>query len=469
MRRPSWLPSGPIPRRRAPAPLAVPVHGQSRWEPLSRRTVLRGFLRGALVTVALPPLEVFFNANGTAYACGGAIPRRFGLFFWGNGNRPDQWVPSGEGTDWTLSEELAPLVNVQDQISVVTGMSCKNTNTVPHTSGIAGLLCGVDLASVGSDWTVGGPTIDQQIAAQIGDGTLYRSLQTAATDITGQSWNGPSSNNPAEISPYALFERLFGSTFRDPDGSGTVDPTLALRSSVLDAIMEDTSALRARVGAADKARLDQHLEGIRELESRLAQLQEDPPNLEACARPAEPLTDYPDEGGRPQVSARSRAMVDMLAMAFACDQTRVFGHYIDEPVQDVLFPDMSAGHHSLTHDEAVPQPQVNQIVIDIVTEFAYLVEKFQSIPEADGTMLDNCAILACTEVSEGRTHSLDDMPIVIAGKACGTLRTGVHYRSYSQENVSKVLLTLTRAMDIPATAFGEGAMAATESLSEIEA
>jgi hypothetical protein len=447
----------------------VSLVAQARRAPLSRRTVLRGALRGAAVFLALPTLEAMLDGNGTAYACGGVIPRRFGLFFWGNGNLPPYWTPEGEGADWQLSPQLQPLANVKDQVTVVTGFSVKLVNDVPHTSGAAGILSGASAVYVGNDPTFSQPSIDQVIAAQIGGDTLYRSLQTSAIPVTGLSFNGPSSINPPESDPWALYQRLFGDTFREPGEEGVVDPTLALRRSVLDGVLEDIGALQGRVGAADRARLDQHLTGIRELEERLAQLEEDPPNLAACTRPAEPLASYPDVDGRPQLAARSRVMCDMLAMALACDQTRVFAHFLTEPLTDILFPGAAAGHHQLTHDEPDPQPTVSDITTQCVTELAYLVEAFRNVPEADGTLLDNCVILGCSEVSEGRTHSLDEMPIVLAGSCCGTLRTGQHVRSYTQDNASKIILSVIRAMDIPAASFGEDEAYVTDGLSEIEA
>jgi Protein of unknown function (DUF1552) len=434
----------------------------------SRRSLLRGSLRGLAVALALPPLECFFNGSGTAYACGGAIPRRFGLFFWGNGNLPDYWTPAETGAEWTLSEELAPLAALQSQITLITGMAVKFPNVYPHGSGLSGLLTGIDMVEVGSDTTVGGPSIDQLIAEQIGGETIYASLQTAATGASGQSYNGPSSRNPAETDPYLFFERIFGPTFRAPGEEGIVDPSLGLRRSVLDAVMGDISALQSRVGAADKVRLEQHFDGVRELEQRLARLEEDPPDLESCARPADPTADFSDIDGRPQISLRNRAMVDMLAMALACDQTRVFGHYLTDPVSDALFPGASAGHHSLTHNELGDQPEVNAITVAIMEEFAYLVQAFAAIPEADGSLLDNCAVLATSEVSHGQTHAIDEIPLIIAGGACGSLRMGYHHRSYAQDNASKVMLTLIRAMDISADSFGEAEGYADEGISEIE-
>ncbi len=438
---------------------------------IGRRRFLRGLFQGSAVFVGLPLFDYLLNGNGTALACGGAIPRRFGLFFWGNGNRPDQWTPASDGADYELTEELAPLVNVKSKICVVSGLAVKVDNLVPHLSGAAGLLTGYDLVSSDGNDTMGAATIDQLIAAEIGGDTLYASIQTAATDSSGMSYNGPNSRNPPETDPYTLYEKLFGATFREPGEEGVVDPTLGLRRSVLDSVMDDIATLQSKLGAADKARLDQHLTGVRELEERLAKLEEDPPSLESCARPeSEPLSSYPDEDGRPQISARSRAMVDMLAMAFACDQTRVFGHYLTDPVSNTLFPGASAGHHNLTHDEPGEQPEVHAITVQVMQEFAYLLEKFDSIPEADGTLLDNCAILGTTEVSLGQTHDITEIPVVIGGSACGTIQTGIHYRSYTADNASKLMLTLMRSMDILATGFGDPASEAysEDSLSEIE-
>ncbi len=445
--------------------MAVEVQGRG----VNRRTVLRGLLRGAVISVGLPPLEMFFNSNGSAYACGGAIPKRFGLFYWGNGNRPERWVPEGEGTAWELSEELAPLVNVQPKISVISGMAIHFPNLYPHTSGAAALLSGMELMGSGENITFAGPSIDQIIAGSIGVNSLYRSIQTSPTGASGLSYNGANARNPPEASPWALFERLFGPAFQLPGEGGAVDPRLALRQSVLDAVLADLNRLRAQVGRADQLRLDQHMEGVRELEQRLALLQQDPPALDACALPAAPLQSYPDIDGRPQVSAISRAQCDLLVMAMACDQTRVFGHYFSDPVSDVLYADATAGHHDLTHNELDPQPEVHEITVGIVSELAWLLERMDAVQEGDGTLLDNSAVLATSEVSLGHIHAIDDLPIVLAGSACGRLQTGVHYRSYTSENVSKVMLTLVRAMDISAASFGAAEGEVSDGVSMVEA
>jgi hypothetical protein len=439
---------------------------------LTRRHLLRGMLQGTAVSLALPTLDLFLDNSGTAYACGSGLPQRFGLFFWGNGNLPELWVPDSEGSDWSLSEQLEPLSAVQDLITVVSGLSQKTGNLIPHASGAAGILTGTELQVFEDgreDGTFAGPSIDQRIAAEIGGETIYRSLETGVLPGTsGNSYNGPNNKNPPELSPMALYERLFGPTFREPGEEGEVDPQLGLRRSVLDSVMNDIDRLDGQVGAKDKARLDQHFTGIRELELRLARLEEDPPSLEACLRPDSPEADYPEIDGRPQIAAVHRAMTDLIVMALACDQTRVFSHWFSDQLTNKLFPSVSAGHHTLTHDEPGAQPEVNQIVRFVMGELAYMIEQLGLIEEGEGTLLDNMVLLATSEISHGRTHSLDDMPIILAGNACGRLVQGEHYRSHTADNVNMLMLSLLRALSISVASYGTDDAEVSRGLSAIE-
>ncbi|MCA9553817.1 MAG: DUF1552 domain-containing protein [Myxococcales bacterium] len=439
---------------------------------LHRRTVLRGMLGGAAVSVGLPALEIFLNANGTAYADGGGLPRRFGVWFWGNGILPARWVPTGEGVgdEWQLSDQLAGLAGVKDDITVVSGMDVKTGNAIPHGSGPAGMLSGAPLiVKSGDDYTFRAPSVDQIIAAELGRETRFKSLELGVRPDTGLSFNGPDSKNPPESSPRRLFERVFGEGFRAPGDEPVIDPTLRLRRSVLDAVLGDAARLEGKLGARDKARLEQHLEGVRDLERRIARLEEDPPNLAACVAPAMPAEDYPDVDGRPPLPEINLVMADLMAMALACDQTRVFSYFYTYPVNNILFPGMPAGHHRLTHDEPGEQPQVNGIVKQIIEQLGVFIERLRAVEEGDSTLLDNCAILATSDTGFARNHSLADYPIVIAGTACGALKKGLHYRSPSGENTSKVLLSLVRAMGLRAASFGEDDGMVTEGLGAIEA
>lgn len=420
----------------------------------SRRRFLRGILGGAAVGVGLPWLEFMAHPAKANAASTDAFPRRFVLFFWGNGVLPDRWVPSTTGVNYTLSEQLQPLAPIRDQITVVSGMAVKAPNIGAHSSGPAGFLAGGPLIQDGTSMVMPGPTIDQIIANEVGGNTVFRSLEIAVEEgARGLSHTSPTTVNPAEYNPRILFERLFGGAFRAPGEEPIVDPTLSLRRSVLDAVSDDVRRLQNRVGTADKARLDQHFTAVRDLELRVARLLEDPPNLASCARPEEP-GEYLPIDGRPQMSALTAVMADMAAMSLACDQTRVLSLWYSSPVNGILYPGAAAGHHSLTHDEPVDQPTVNMIVKNIMGDFATFVQRLAAVDEGDGTLLDHTGILATSDVSLGRNHSIDEYPILLAGKMGGYLKPGQHYRSGSGENVSKIALTMAQGMGLSLPEFG---------------
>ena len=432
----------------------------------SRRGVLRGLLGGSAVAVGLPWLETLVRP---AHASEGLFPQRFGLFLWGNGNLPPKWNPTTEGPGFPLSEQLAPLVGLESYLTCISGMSVKVPNVIPHFSGSAGFLAGGPTTGGldNDNWTMIGPSIDQAIAQEIGGDTIYRSLEIGVGSTYSLSHNGPFSTNPCENDPYAFYERIFGANFTG-GGDGTVPPSLGYRRSVLDVVMNDIAALNPKLSSHDQARLDQHLTGIRELELRLARLQEDPPDLDACVQPDSPTADYSDINGRPQIAAKAQILADLMAMALACDQTRVFSLQMHKPLSNILYPNATDGHHNLTHDEPGDQPMVNDIVIHVMEQYAYLCNALKNIPEGDETLLDHCAVMATSDVSEGRTHSLDDLPIVYCGSACGALVTGTHYRSYSQETAGKVMLSLLRAFGILAPSWGVDDVYTTDGLSAME-
>ena len=464
----SRLPPDPKTFRRPQGVAPTPWSG--RHAALSRRTLLRGVLGGALVTLGLPPLELFMNSHGTAYAgdTSDGFPRRFGLFFWGNGVVPTRWVPAKTGTDYELSEELLPLAAHKSRLAVVTGMRVTLPNTEPHFSTGAGFLTGRPVAKIGSNVTVEGPTIDQIIAAVTGQETRFPSLE-AGCNSDGLSYTGPNAQNPVERSPLALFERVFGGSFTLPGDTPKVDPTLRLKRSVLDAVSEQLSALKTRVGANDQLRLQQHFEGVRALEKRLARLEEDPPQLAACALPQRPATEFPDVEGRPPLAAKNAAVSEILALALACDQTRVISSWFTHPVSNVLVPGAPQGHHELTHNEPGDQPEVHKITVQCIEAMAQLCDALAGIQEGTGTLLDHMVVLGTSDVGLGKTHSPDDFPILLVGSAGGALKTGHHYRSGSNETTSKVLLSVARGVGLDLASFGGADAETQDGLSAIEA
>lgn len=415
----------------------------------SRRGLLRGMLGGSAVWLGLPWLEA------RAATCADGFPRRFGVYFWGNGNLPDRWIPEATGADYTLSDQLMPLARHQAKLTVCTGLEVMVPNTSPHWSGAVGLLTGQELQGDDDGWAVQGPTVDQVIAGSIGQDTLYPSLQLGVADSDTMSYNGPNQPNYGETDPYAFYQRLFGGTFLS-GGDGTVDPSLGFRRSVLDAVLGDLGRLKGRLGVADQQRLEAHTDAVRDLEQRLARLQEDPPDLAACTAPGAPPESIPDIDGRPQLSVRNRAFCDLMAMALACDLTRVFTLSQHRAISNVLYPGRSDGHHNLTHNEPGDQPEVHAVVLAVMEELAYLFDALDAVDEGEGTLLDHSLVMACSEISEGRTHRLDEIPLLFGGGGCGKLVTGQHLRSQGSVNVNHAMLSVLRAFDVVAPTWGAG-------------
>ena len=455
---------------------------------LNRRTVLRGALGGVGISVGLPPLEAMFNANGTAYAqSNAAIPKRLGLFFWGNGVKLDRWVPSTTGAGWTPSPSLQPFATagVKDYVNVVTGMNIKSGNERGHHSGLTGIMSGAALIAEphpNSNYvsTYSQPSIDQVAAGVIGTTTRFKSLEVGVSKkvVDGEgttlhylSHNGPDSFNPPEYNPVNVFNRLFGTDFVPPmGGTPVVDVTKTLRKSVLDAVLADMNTLKGRVGATDKIRLDSHMNNVRSLENRLVSATPTlPPGSTACVRPAQP-TKPSTSGGEP-IKATNKAMSDLIAMALACDQTRVFSVMFSGSVGYTVFSDIgiTTGHHDLTHDEAGDQPQVQASTVYTMEQFAVLLAALKAIPEGAGNLLDSCAILASSDTADGRDHSITNYPILIAGSAGGKLKyPSVHYKS-NGENTTMVLLSILRSVGLSLTEFGTGGGRVTTSCTAIEA
>jgi hypothetical protein len=449
----------------------------SKRRPISRRTVLRGMLAGGVaVSVPLPRLAGMLNGNGTAYAQGAPLPVRFGTWFFGNGIIPNRWVPStlGQGAAWQLSEQLAPLAEVKPWLSVLSGLSIKVPNFSPHASHPSAALTG---AQTGPG-TVRLPSIDQLIAPLISAGTTYPtgihaalSNQTGATDLgLAVSYRGPNAANPPTVSPTSLYQELLGFT---SDGTPTVvDPELLYRQSVLDAVAEDANALKLRLGAADQVRLEHHLDGLNELQGRITRLA----TPIATAPVPNPDELYPLRGADGAISReRGQAFADLLVFALAADLTRVFsymftcaashGNYADCGLENSSFHE-DYGHRLSRFGLSDATLGFNTGVKYAMSNLADLLVKMKAVPEGDGTLLDNSCIYITSCTSESQTHSGNDYPLLVAGKAGGRIRSDQHTRLLD-ENVSKVPFTLLTAFGGTATEFGEAEGRVTSGIAEL--
>jgi hypothetical protein len=221
------------------------------------------------------------------------------------------------------------------------------------------------------------------------------------------------------------------------------------------------------VGGPDRRRLDQHLTNIREIEKRVAGEWQRPPR---CAPGAWPGT-FHEEDGKEPIEAIHAAMSRLVALALSCDQTRVFSLQFAGSVANTVYWQVGEDkpHHQLTHDEAGEQPVVHAATVFVMHRFARLLQELKDTPEGAGNLLDSAAILASSDTAEGKEHSIKDYPILVAGRAGGRLQhPGIHYRSDSGENTSKVLLSLLRAVGLRLDRFGAKGGQVDAGLSAIE-
>ena len=439
---------------------------------LGRRTVLRGMVGATAVSLGLPLLEAMLDAHGTALAGGGALPQRFGVWFWGNGAHPGAWAPAAQGKAWEPSALLQGIAPVKDYVNVVSGgvLPVPGLNN-PHVEGAVGILAAGNpllhdsYVGQGDDWnflTVPTPSIDQIAADHLAGTTPFRSLTLAVTPVhtsDAGSSNHPGTAisyishpapyvfNPPTMDPSELFAMLFGNGI--PTGDPPDAASLA-RAEVLDAIMTDASALRQRLGSSDRQRLEQHLDGIRELQNRLTTVVM--PG-EACQLPT-------DQGNPMSERARALVMAELVAMAFACDLSRVVSLEFSSPASHVDYPDIGVGSAGLgtSFHEFEHQNGYTDTVLGVlgyfVAVFGDFVAALRALPEGAGTLLDNCCILGTTDVSGGWDHSFVDYPLFIAGRAGGALRYPGHHVSLAGDNAGRVGLTCLQAIGAPVDTWG---------------
>jgi hypothetical protein len=445
---------------------------------IARRTLLRG-LAGA--TVALPLLTSF---SRQARAGSAAFPTRFIAFFHPNGVEPAAWFPTvAEGTstsDFALNRCHAPLEPWRERIVVTSGIDMSVTALgfgEPHQRGMGAVLTGRENNSgsmVGGDGTLSGfnlgTSVDQVIAARIGTTTRFRSLELGVrADVassTGEIRNrmiyvAPEQTLAPTNDPRAVFTRVFTDSLTDVDGLAV---KRAQRKSVLDASAASFEELSARVSSDEREKLETHLALIRDLEARLTSTAV---LGGACVVPAQPPgLESDDEDAMPQIS---RLQIDLLVMALACDLTRVGSLQYANALNHVRFPWLNftneAGAtvpslgdgHGLSHDQEGSQFDNDEEWIARDTwfagEFAYLLERLNSIAEGEGTLLDNTVVLWVNELARGATHDHVNMPFVVAGGGGGRIRQG-QYLAFQNEPHNNLLLAMLNAFGFDDATFG---------------
>lgn len=438
----------------------------------TRRSVLRGAIRGGSYAMALPALNMFLNENGNAYADGAPLPLRMGTYFWGLGLTPGRWVPEKTGPDWELTPELQSLKGLEKKVSVFSGFRVllDGRPNIQHWTGQAAILSGLAPARVGA---FDRATFDVAAAQSIGGGTRFRSVQITPFGNPKLSYSTPTGTgfNTPDASPFALYNRLFGEGFKDPNSPNwEPDPDTILRKSVLSTIGDQRKSLLAQAGSEDKIKLDQYFTSVRELENQLSVELKRPPPAVACALPTPPAEEQ-RSGEIYKVNENNILMGKLMAMALACNQTKVFSVVHTSATSETYLPGDSNIYHLHTHDEPVDTDLGYQVVSSQLAELSFrgfsdFIRELDSVQEGDGTLLDHSMVLGFSDTGYAKIHSTDNIPMFIAGSANGRHKTGQHI-AVGGDPVSRVSLTAQQLAGMPVGEFGVGSMKTDKMISEV--
>jgi hypothetical protein len=436
----------------------------------SRRNVLRGMMGGAAVSVGLPFLDCFLNTNGTALASGAPLPVAFGTFFWGCGLNPGRWEPKTVGANYDMNIETAPLQPFKSRINVVSGMKVflDGKGARPHFTGEMAILTG-DVPREQPSYA----SLDSIVADTIGTRTRFRSLEVTGTGKPTDSLSRRSASvsNPAEISPAALYTRVFGADFHDPNSADfKPDPRVMVRRSVLSGVTDQREALLKQVGANDRQRLDEYFTAVRQLEQQLDLELQKPAPLAACSNPAQP-TDAEIGTEIDGVVANHKLFAQILAHAVACDQTHVTNVVFGEATSPLRKAGTAMTHHIYTHEEPMDpqlgyQPHATYFMGRIVETLAFYLQTLDSIKEGDGTLLDRSMILAHSETGFAKIHALENIPMFLCGGAGGKIKTGIHIKA-DGEPVTRVGLTVQQALGVPVDSWGTMSLNTSKPIGEL--
>ena len=420
-------------------------------------------LRGMGATVALPLLDSMVPAM-TALAATPANPvRRLGFVYIPMGSHITQWTPPGSDTLTELSPTLRSLAPVVDQLTVISNLELKNAYPGTHaTSNAAFLSAATSKWTESSDYYLA-TTVDQIAAKQIGQSTRLPSLELAMDLLTtvGQcdngyacvyqnnlSWSSPTTPLPAEAHPRVAFERLFG------DGGTAADRLAELRkdSSLLDWVSDDIARLQKKLGPADRTRVTEYLDTVREVERRIqkAEAAAADNHLPDLDRPVGVPASYADH---------ARLMFDLQVLALQGDVTRVIVFQLARETSTRTYPEIGVreAHHPLTHNNGNKEmlAKVAQINAFHVSLFAYFLEKLKSTREGNGTLLDHSVYLYGSGMGNPDKHDHVNLPILVAGGGAGKLKGGRHIKYAEPTPLANLHLTLLDKVGVRLDAFAD--------------
>ena len=429
---------------------------------LSRRTMLRGL--GC--SMALPWMEsaVVWGDTPNGNEPSSEAPIRMAILFSGCGYHTNEWWAKGQGAEMELGKVLKPLEPHKDKLNFIKGLyNAEALKGNIHSSQTGNLLSGAPLASGGK--IISGTSIDQMVAQKIGHRTKVSSLVLGCEKANPSvhkdysmlysshiSWSSPTTPTPLEVYPALAFDQLFKDSSQQGD------------QSVLDAILADAKDFRRKISRRDQQKLDEYLNSVREVETRIEQagkrgeLQGFKPTL------TEPNMARPADGYPQDIVEHMRLMCDILILAFQTDTTRVCTLKLNNDHGTLRFPHLGVDymiHHLLSHTDSEDWLKVNQFFLEQV---AYIAKRMDSIQEGERTLLDNSMLMLCSSMMSGH-HNANELPVVMLGNAGGRIQTGQNLNYMDNENrqMCRLFMSMMNKMDVKVDSFGD----ATESLAEI--
>ena len=400
---------------------------------LSRRT----FLRGAGAVIGLPLLDAMVPALGWAQGAARPAPTRLCFVYVPNGMVMQDWTPAAQGRDFQFTPILRPLERFRDQTLVLSHLSCHNANPLgsgpgDHARASASFLTGAHPRESGSD-IYSGVSVDQVVARAIGNQTRFPSLELGLEDTrmvglcdgryscaytSSISWRTATTPLPPLTNPRHVFERLFGNVGTNVDRA-TAERRARYRRSILDGAVEEARGLHASVGPADRRRLDEYLESIREVERGLERFRQN--TVTGIERPSGTPADYAEH---------SRLMYRLQALALEADLTRVITMMVGRESSIRAYDQIGIpeSHHQLSHHRNDPAALAKLTIIQTyhLGFFAEFIARLQATRDGDSTLLDRSMIVYGAGISDSNRHIHENLPVVVVGKGNGRLTSGRH-------------------------------------------
>jgi hypothetical protein len=384
--------------------------------------------------------------------------RRFGAVFVPLGERPGYWAPKTEGANFEFSPILKPLETYRKSLTVISEL-CDPVDG--HAVTVAAWLSGsIPKRTIAED-VHAGTTIDQLIAKQIGQDTVFPSLELATEDFTGYiggcdpayscaymntlSWKTPTEPLPMEINPRVVFERMFGR----PGTAAQRAAQMRTDASVLDSLQAEVTDLKTELGPKDRSRLNDYLENVREIEQRIQRAEKQ--SATDVRVPDAPI-------GIPESFEEHAALqFDLLALAYEADLTRVFTFMVSRDASQRVYPNIgiTEPHHSMSHHGNDPAKIANLVKLNTyhVELFGRFLKKLSETPDGDGSLLDHSLILYGSGMSESNTHSRIDVPTLLCGGTAG-MKGNRHIKMPKETPLANLMLSLGQKFGVEVEKFG---------------